>query len=51
MADGMRHGMSLRSLKICGKLELKHGAASMAGNADFPMQSADVNPNIFWALL
>jgi hypothetical protein len=38
--------MLLRPLKISGKLLLKHGAASMAGNADLPMESSPVKPKI-----
>lgn len=36
MAHGMRHWMSVRSRKICGKELLKEGAAWMAGKLIFP---------------
>lgn len=36
MAQGMRHGMSFLSPKICGKELLKDGAAWMAGKLIFP---------------
>lgn len=40
--------MSFLELKIKGKVELKLGAACMAGKLIFPMQSDSTKPNIFF---
>lgn len=46
IAHGIRQGMLFWPLNISGKLLLKHGAASIAGNADLPMQSSPIKPKV-----
>ena len=46
IAHGMRHGMSTRSPKMCGKLDGNDGAAWTAGKACLPMLAESSKPKI-----
>lgn len=46
IAHGIIHGISDRFPNINGKLLLKHGAASIEGNAALPIESSPLNPKI-----